>query len=135
MEFIAPYQTTVLVLGLSGFLFWCQLLIADIAGIKAKHTPGFSVEQNHEQFLFRSSRVIANSNESVGVLILVCSFAILSSANPAVLNGFACAYLVGRVGHMLCYYANLKLLRSVIFAVSFVSLLGMFITGFLGWIG
>lgn len=135
MEFVAPYQLTILMLGLTGFLFWCQLLIADITGIRAKHTPGFSVEQDHERFLFRANRAIANSNESVGVLILASAFAMLSSANAAVLNGFACAYFAARVGHMLSYYANLKILRSVIFAVSFVSLLGMFVTGLLAWMG
>lgn len=134
MEFIEPYKLTVLVLGLSGFMFWLQLVVTDAVGIATKHTPGYSIEQNHESFLFRSGRVFSNSNETVGILILFVLFAILSSANAAWLNGLSLAYLGGRVGHMICYYANLKTLRSVSFVISFISLLGMFVVGLLGWL-
>jgi len=133
MEFNEAYKITVLVLGLSGFLFWLQLALVDVLGIKLKHTPGFTVEQSHSNFLFRANRVLSNSNESIGILILLSLFAMLSSANPEWLNGFAIAYLVGRVCHMTCYYLNLKLLRSASFAISFVALLGIFIVGILNW--
>jgi len=134
MDLIEPYKLTVLVFGLSGFLFWIQLAIADIAGIKKKHTPGFQIEQNHSSFLFRANRVLANSNESAAIMILLSLFAILSSANPAWLNGCAVAYLAGRVGHMTFYYGNFQLARSVAFAISFVSLLGMFVLGLMAWL-
>jgi uncharacterized MAPEG superfamily protein len=128
------YKLTVLVLGLSGLLFWIQLAVADIVSIKAKHPPGFSITQDHGSLLFRAHRVLANSNESAAILILFALFGILSSANPAWLNGCALAYLVGRVGHMIFYYGNLKIARSVAFAISFCALLGMFITGFVSWL-
>lgn len=131
MVLIEPYKLTVVVLGLAGFLFWIQLTIADMASIRAKHIPGFMIEQDHGSFLFRSHRVLANSNESAAILILFALFGILSSANPAWLNGCALAYLVGRVGHMTFYYSNLKIARSVAFAISFCSLLGMFVVGLL----
>lgn len=134
MEFNEAYKTTVLVLGLSGFLFWIQLALVDILGIKLKHTPGFTVEQSHSSFLFRANRVLANSNESIGILILLSLFSMLSSVNPEWLNGFAVTYFVGRVLHMACYYLNLKLLRSASFAISFVALLGMFIVGIINWL-
>jgi len=134
MEIIEPYKLTVLVLGLTGFLFWIQLAIVDIIGIKQKHTPGFSIEQSHNSFIFRANRALSNSNESIGILILLALFAMLSSANPAWLNGFAIAYLVGRVAHMSFYYLNLKLLRSAAFAISFIALLGIFIVGVLSWL-
>ncbi len=134
MEIIEPYKLTVLVLGLTGFLFWIQLAIVDVIGIKQKHIPGFSIEQSHNSFIFRANRAFSNSNESIGILILLALFAMLSSANPAWLNGFAIAYLVGRVAHMSCYYLNLKLLRSAAFAISFIALLGMFIVGILSWL-
>jgi uncharacterized MAPEG superfamily protein len=133
MDFIEPYKLTVLVLGLTGFMFWIQLAIADIAGIKKKHTPGFLIEQNHNSFLFRANRVLANSNESAAILILLSFFGILSSANPAWLNGCALAYFAGRVGHMVFYYGNFQIARSVAFAISFVSLLGMFVLGLMAW--
>lgn len=133
MEFNEAYKLTVLVLGLSGFLFWLQLALVDVLGIKLKHTPGFTIEQSHSSFLFRANRALANSNESIGILILLTLFAMLSSANPAWLNGFSVAYLVGRVLHMICYYLNFKLLRSASFAISIVALLGIFLVGIYAW--
>ncbi|MCK8046706.1 MAPEG family protein [Shewanella sp. 1CM18E] len=134
MEFIEPYRLTVLVLGLSGALFWLQLAIVDIVGIRAKHTPGFGIEQDHNQLLFRANRALANSNESIGILLLFVLFAILSNANPNWLNDSALAYFIGRALHMLCYYLNIKVLRSIAFGVSFSALLAMFIVGLLAWI-
>lgn len=103
-------------------------------GFKLKHTPGFDVEQNHNSFLFRANRALANSNESIGILILLTLFAMLSSANPSWLNGLSIAYLVGRTSHMVCYYLNIKLLRSAAFAISLFSLLGIFILGISSWL-
>lgn len=134
MEILEPYKITVLVLGLSGLVFLVQLAIADIVAIKARHTPGFTVEQNHDSFLFRCHRALANSNESASILILVSLFSMFSSANAAWLNGFAVVYLLGRVGHMVFYYCNLKALRSLAFAILFIALLGMFAVGVLSWL-
>ncbi|MDZ7784233.1 MAG: MAPEG family protein [Halioglobus sp.] len=134
MEFIEPYRITVLVLGLSGIAFLVQLAIADIAAVKARHTPGFAIEQNHDSFLFRSHRAFANSNESASILILVSLFSIFSSADAAWLNGFAIVYLAGRIAHMTFYYCNLKVLRSSAFAIIFIALLGMFLVGALSWL-
>jgi len=134
MDFIIPYNVTVLVLGLTGFLFWIQLAIADVVAIKVKHVPGFSIAQNHSDFLFRSHRVLANSNESVGILILFSLFSILSTASPTWLNASALLYLTGRIAHMIFYYLDVKVLRSVAFAISFVGLLGMFGAGLFRWL-
>lgn len=134
MDFIEPYRMTVLVLGLSGFLFFVQLVVVDIAGIKSGHTPGFRIEQNHDSFIFRAYRALANSNESAAILILFSLFSILSSANATWLNGFSLVYLLGRIGHMVFYYSNFKILRSLSFAISFLGLLGMFIVGLVSWV-
>lgn len=134
MEFIQPYKVTVFVLGLTGLLFFLQLLIADMLAIKAKHTPGFVIEQNHDSFLFRSNRVFANSTETAAILILFALFGMLSLAEATWLNGCAVVYLVGRIGHMFFYYANLQLLRSAAFVISLVGLLGMFIAGLMNWL-
>lgn len=134
MVLIEPYKMTILVLGLAGFLFWIQLAIVDIVSIKAKHTPGFTIAQDHGSLLFRAHRVLANSNESAATLILFALFSILSSAHATWLNGCALAYLIGRVGHMIFYYSNLKILRSLAFAISFAGLLGMFVAGLVSWL-
>ncbi len=134
MELIEPYNVTVLVLGLSGFLFWIQLAIVDLVGMREKHPPGLLIEQDHGSFLFRSHRVLANSNESAAILIMFALFGVLCCANPTWLNGCALAYFVGRYGHMMFYYNNLKIARSVAFAIGFCGLLGMFSVGLLSWL-
>jgi len=133
LEFIEPYKITVLVIGLAGFTLFVQLLITDILGIKTKHTPGYPITPDHGDLLFRSSRALSNTNESVAIFILFVSFAILSSSNPDWLNRCAVVYLVGRIGHMLFYYSNLKLLRSISFGVSLLGLISIFIVGMLAW--
>ena len=134
MEFIEPYQITVLVLGLTGALFWLQLAVVDVVAIKLKHTPGFNIEQNHNRFLFRANRAFANSNESVGILVLLTLFAILSAADASWLNTCSIVYLVGRCSHMLCYYFNFKAARSASFAISFCALLAIFVVGLQAWL-
>lgn len=134
MEFILPYKLTVLVMGLSALLFLLQLLIVDVVAIKAKHTPGYAIKDDHNSLLFRSHRALANSNESIGILILLIAFAVLSSVNPTWLNGLAVLYLVARFAHMLFYYLDLKALRSTAFGFSLLALFGMFVTGLLAWL-
>lgn len=133
MEFIEPYKITVLVMGLSGLTFFTQLLVTDLVGLKSRHVPGYPIEPNHNNFHFRSSRALSNTNESVAIFILLVCFSILSSANANLLNISATVYLVGRVGHMLCYYSNLKLLRSISFGCSLLGLAAIFIAGVVEW--
>ena len=133
MPWIEPYQTTVLILGLSGLLFFIQLMVADVIGILSGHTPGTLVEQSHQQLLFRAGRAIANSNESVGILILFVLFGFFTSASPEWMNRGSLIYFLGRLGHMLCYYLNLKIPRSIAFGVSCLGLMIIFITAAAGW--
>ncbi|WP_440056912.1 MAPEG family protein (plasmid) [Pseudoalteromonas sp. T1lg65] len=133
MELIETYKITVLVIGLIGLLAFIQLAVIDIASIKAKHIPGHPIPANHNTFLFRASRALANTNESVAIFILFVAFALLSSANPQWLNIGSSVYLLGRMGHMIFYYLNFKLLRSIAFAISLMGLLTMFIAGIVAW--
>ncbi|NRB41781.1 MAG: MAPEG family protein [Pseudomonadales bacterium] len=133
MEFIEPYSITILVMGLAGLTFFMQLVVVDVIGLKARHTPGHPIPANHNDFLFRASRTLSNTNESVAIFILFVGFSILSSANPEWLNISAMVYLAGRIAHMLFYYSNLKLCRSISFAVSLFGLMAMFVVGILSW--
>lgn len=133
MEFIEPYKITLLVMGLAGLIFFIQLVILDVIGLKTKHTPGHPISADHNDFLFRVSRALSNTNESVAIFILFVAFSILSSANPVWLNISAIVYLAGRIAHMLFYYSNLKLLRSISFVVSLIGLMAMFVVGILAW--
>ena len=133
MELLLPYKTTLLVAGLAGVLLFIQILIADLTAIKQKHTPGYPIAPNHQDFLFRAARAHANTNESIAIFCLFAFFAVLSSAEPALLNGSAVLYFAGRLGHMFAYYAQVSLVRSVAFGVSLAGLAGMFVAGLIGW--
>lgn len=133
MEFIEPYNITVLVAGLTGLVLFLQLIFLDVVAIKVKHTPGHPVAADHSNFLFRASRTLSNTNESVAIFILFAFFAVLSSANPQWLNASASVYLAGRIAHMLFYYLNIGMFRSISFAISLMGLAAMFIVGALSW--
>ena len=47
MEWIVAYKTSVWVLGLTGFTFFVQLLVADIVSIKQGHVPSTSMLTMH----------------------------------------------------------------------------------------
>jgi len=134
MEYIEPYKTTVLILGMMGLLSFLQLLIADITGLKGKHKPGFPIEPDYRSFLFRSVRAHANTNETLTTFVLFALFGIFSAANAQWLNNFAIAYFVGRSLHMVFYYANVSLARSVAFVLALIGLLGMFIVSLSAWL-
>ena len=134
MELFDPYRITILLLGLTGLMMLVQILIADIAAIKQQHTPGYPVNPDHNNFLFRASRAQANTNESVAVFVLFALFGVFTASNALYLNAFSVIYFVSRIAHMSFYYGNLKLARSISFPLSLVGLIGMFITGLVAWI-
>ncbi|MCF6219882.1 MAG: MAPEG family protein [Robiginitomaculum sp.] len=125
MEQIAAYHLTGVAMAAAGALMLLQLLVADAAAIKAKHIPGTPVEPNHENFLFRASRSLANMNESVAVFIIFALVGILSAADPLWLGRLAWVYIAARAAYMLCYWFNIKLMRSVFFGISLFALLGL----------
>lgn len=133
MNILDAYKLTILIIGLTGLVFLIQLLIVDLVGIKNKHQPGFPVKANHNDFHFRAERALANSNEGAAIFILMVLFSILSFADPDWLNIASGSYLIGRVGHMVCYYMNIKLIRSIFFGVSLLGLFGIFGVGLISW--
>ena len=132
-EWLVPYVSTVWALGMSGALLLIQLLVVDLAGIKARHRPGTPVEADHGDFLFRATRAHANTNESVAAFILLVLFGVLSAASPGWLNALSWVYVVARVAHMVCYYAGFQLPRSVAFGVGLAALFGMLVVGVSAW--
>ena len=133
-ELLAAYQSSILVLGLTGALSLLQLLVFDITAIKLKHPPGYPIESSHKNMLFRFSRAHANTNETMGVMILLFLFAALSAADPYWVNGLMIVYLVTRVLHMICYYAAWSAMRGVIFGFSLLSLIGLFVVGLMKYL-
>lgn len=127
--FMETYSMTVQALGLTGLLLLVQMLVVDFAGMGAGHKPGHPVPADHGNFLFRAVRAQANSNESIAVFILLALFGMFAGAAPAVLGWSALAYVAGRLGHMVCYYAGIGLARSICFGVALLGLLGMAVAG------
>ena len=128
-EWLLPYAPTVWAMGIMGGLILLQLIVFDVAGIQTGHVPGATVSGGHESFLFRAARAHANTTESIAVFILLALFGILHNAAPGWLNVCAMVFVAGRVGHMLCYYAGIGILRSAAFVVAFLALVGMLISG------
>ena len=120
-------------MGATGGLLLIQLLVLDVAGLKARHRPGTPVEPDHGNFLFRASRAHGNTNESIAAFILLGLFGVLSAAPAGWLNTLSWVYVLARIAHMLCYYANVQLLRSLSFGVGLAALLGMLVVGVLAW--
>ena len=119
--------------GAMGGLLLVQLLVVDLAGIKARHRPGTPVQVDHSNFLFRVTRAHANTNESIAGFILLALFAVLSAASAGWLNALSWVYVSTRVAHMLCYYTDLQLLRSLAFGAGLAALFGMLIVGLSAW--
>ena len=133
-EWLMPYAPTVAALGIAGGLLLAQIVVLDLAGIKARHKPGTPVEVDHGKFHFRATRAHANTNESIAGFILLALFGVMCAATPLWLNGFVWLYVFARVGHMLFYYANIQLLRSISFGLGLAALIGMFVVGLLAWV-
>ncbi|MFN3237592.1 MAG: MAPEG family protein [Pseudomonadales bacterium] len=129
MELLVAYENTVAALGAAALLMLVQLLIADVLGIKAGHTPGGAISADHDNPLFRAARVVANTNESVAIFILGVAFAVLNGGSPQYLSYAAWGYVVARAAYAACYYLDLRPLRSVVFGVSLLALVAVLAIG------
>lgn len=128
------YGPSILALGAIAGLLLLQILVADVASIRAGHAPGAPVPADHGNFLFRATRAHANTNESIAVFVLLVLFGVMSAAPAGWLNGLAWVYVAARAAHMLCYYAGLQLARSLAFGVGLLALIGMLIVGATPWV-
>ena len=127
MEPLAPYMPTAWAMGLTGFLILVQIVVADIASIKSGHKPGIPIPPDTSTFLFRAARAHANTNESVAIFVLLAISGMLLSAPSTWLNYSAWAYVACRGAHMIAYYLNRSLIRSLAFGASLVALSVMLI--------
>lgn len=127
---LVPYAPTLFAMLATATLMLIQLLVVDFASIKAKHAPGTPVPADPTSFLFRASRAHANTNESIALFVLLAIVAIFCAASSMWANAFAWLYVAGRLGHMLCYYADFRTARSLSFAVSLVALISLFFVTF-----
>ena len=130
MDLAQTYSITITALGALAVLMFCQLLIADVIGLRAKHIPGSQVPADHKNLLFRASRTVANTNEGIAIFLLAVIFCMLSGASASATAYAAWVFVGGRFFYALCYYFNLQLLRSTVFGISLVALAALLIIGF-----
>ncbi len=124
------YESTILAMGVLAVLMLTQLLVADAVGIKAKHSPGSTVIPNHDDFLFRSTRTVANTNESIAIFLLASIFCIFSQANPTHTAIASWGFVASRAIYAACYYLDFRLLRSTSFGISLLFLVALLVVGF-----
>ena len=129
MDWIAPYNSAILALGAFGGLQLVQLLVADVVSILRKHPPGHPPQGDHDDFHFRSIRAHANSVETTGVYLLVSAFSVLRSGDPGFVNLWSWIFVGARAAHMLCYWFDLRILRSVAFTISVIGLVALLLIG------
>jgi uncharacterized MAPEG superfamily protein len=110
-----------------GGLLLVQAVVADVAGIRAKHTPGMPVTSGHSDFLFRAVRAQANSLENLPAFIVLSLAAMLLGASPQWAGGLAWTFAGARMAHMAAYYSDVRTARSIAFALGFLSLIGMLV--------
>jgi uncharacterized MAPEG superfamily protein len=112
-----------------GVLFLVQALVADVAGIRAGHVPGTAIAGGHDDFLFRATRAQANTNENLGVFLVLSLAAVLLGGGPWLTNALVGTFVASRLGHMLAYYLDLRPVRSAFFVLGVVCLAGLAVVG------
>jgi uncharacterized MAPEG superfamily protein len=116
-ETLAPYHSTLIACVVLAGLVLLQVLVADFASIRAKHVPGMPITEGHGSFLFRSARALANTNETLGLFLLLAALALALGANAQWTAILAWTYVAARAGHMGFYYLRMGLARSISFGV------------------
>lgn len=125
------YEFTLYAVGALALLLLFQLLVADVVGIVSKHTPGSAINGGHDDVLFRVSRTVANSNESIAIFVLSVMFFIFMGASSTYTAYGAWGFVASRVLYAVFYYSNLQLLRSVVFGISLLCSASLLAIGFL----
>jgi uncharacterized MAPEG superfamily protein len=133
-QWLTPYVPTIFAMAATAALLLVQLLVVDLASIRARHVPGTPVDPNHNKFLFRATRAHANTNESIAGFVLLALFGVLSAASAGWLNALSWVYVLARLAHMLCYYTDVQLPRSVSFGIGLAALFGMLMVGLSAWV-
>lgn len=121
IEYLLPYGGVLAASAALAALVLIQVLVQDFAGIRARHVPGMPVTQGHGSFHFRAARAHANTNENLPVHVLLVALVIFVGADPRWSLYAAWGFTLARLAHMLCYYLDLRLARSVAFGAGLLA--------------
>lgn len=130
MALFESFHSTLSALGAMALLMFVQTLVADFAGLRARHIPGAAIPADHDNYFFRVSRAAGNTNETIAIFVLGVLFCILGGASAQYTAVAAWAFVAARGLYALCYYFNLRLLRSIMFGAALLSLLALIVIGF-----
>lgn len=125
MALVHLYPGTVLAWCVVAVLLLVQVLVADVVAFRRGNTPGAPVAGGHDDFLWRADRAHRNTNETLGIFVLLTLAAVAVEAHPVAVNGLALAYAAGRAAHMVCYWADLRIPRSVSWVLALLALVGL----------
>lgn len=125
LDVFAAYSSATMGLFALAVLLLIQLGVADVVGIRAKHVPGMPVTGGHDSFFFRATRTHANSNENLGLFLLLVLVAVMAGADAAWVGNWVWVFVAARTAYALCYYADLRALRSVVFSVGVLAQIGL----------
>lgn len=114
-ELLLPHHSLIAASAVLAALVLAQVLVTDLAGMRARHVPGMPVTGGHADFHFRATRAHANTNENLPVQVLLTLLAVLLAAEPRWSAGAAWAFAAARAGHMAFYYFDWRLARSIAF--------------------
>lgn len=126
-ESLLPYQPLLGANVLLALLVVIQFAVADVVGIRKRHVPGMPVATGHDDLLFRATRAHANTLEQLGLYVLLVLTVVLLGADPAWSARAAWLFVIARAVHMACYYADLRLARSIAFAIGQAGLVGLLV--------
>lgn len=124
---LAAYGPTLAACVTLALLILLQFLVVDVSQIKARHVPGTPVEGGHERFLFRAVRAHANTNESLGLYLLLVFCALMLSADAFWTAAATWTFTAARAAHMTCYYADWRVARSLAFGTGLVALIALLV--------
>jgi len=124
-DFLVPYASTLAACVALSALILVQVLVADVAGMRAKHVPGMPVTDGHRSFFFRAVRAHANTTENLGVFVLLVLAALALGARAGWTGALVWAFVAARALHMACYYADWRLARSVAFGAGLLAQFGL----------
>ena len=125
LESLQPYHSLLIACVVLASLILVQVLVADLVSIRAKHVPGMPVTDGHASFHFRAVRAIGNTNETLGLFLLLAALAVVLGANAKWAGILAWVYVAGRAGHMTFYYARIGWARSTAFSISLAAQIGL----------
>lgn len=126
-ELMSAYSIAITASVVLAGLILVQVLVADFAGIRARHVPGMPVTEGHGSFLFRAVRAHANTNETLGLYLLLLGCALLLAADPTWVNRLAMAYTGARALHMTAYYARWGRTRGAAFGLGLAAQGGLLV--------